>query len=210
MHEWSTEILWLQGYVSIGCEPCTRPVLPGQHEREGRWWWEDAKAKECGLHKVVCTRKLILLEDVLNFFCWLTLPCSLMLMLCCERGSTLQVGIERMPVLTAWCSGIYCRVISIIWSTTVLLRRRLNLLICSLVKMWLLWTEVILHHWQSLKIAQSPRWWCCMLLGAHSVRWAHVPLFSMSNMQYSWTWRYFKRILGWIIELLNVEKIERW
>jgi adenylyl-sulfate reductase (glutathione) len=37
--------------VSIGCEPCTRPVLPGQHEREGRWWWEDAKAKECGLHK---------------------------------------------------------------------------------------------------------------------------------------------------------------
>ncbi|KAF1882362.1 hypothetical protein Lal_00039009, partial [Lupinus albus] len=40
-----------QGYVSIGCEPCTRPVLPGQHEREGRWWWEDAKAKECGLHK---------------------------------------------------------------------------------------------------------------------------------------------------------------
>ncbi|TMW93795.1 hypothetical protein EJD97_011143 [Solanum chilense] len=40
-----------QGYVSIGCEPCTRAVLPGQHEREGRWWWEDSKAKECGLHK---------------------------------------------------------------------------------------------------------------------------------------------------------------
>jgi len=40
-----------RGYVSIGCEPCTRPVLPWQHEREGRWWWEDAKAKECGLHK---------------------------------------------------------------------------------------------------------------------------------------------------------------
>ena len=40
-----------QGYISIGCEPCTRSVLPGQHEREGRWWWEDAKAKECGLHK---------------------------------------------------------------------------------------------------------------------------------------------------------------
>jgi 3'-phosphoadenosine 5'-phosphosulfate sulfotransferase (PAPS reductase)/FAD synthetase len=40
------------GYVSIGCEPCTRPVLPGQQEREGRWWWEDAAAKECGLHKV--------------------------------------------------------------------------------------------------------------------------------------------------------------
>lgn len=39
-----------KGYVSIGCEPCTRPVLPGQHEREGRWWWEDATKKECGLH----------------------------------------------------------------------------------------------------------------------------------------------------------------
>jgi phosphoadenosine phosphosulfate reductase len=39
-----------QGFDSIGCEPCTRPVLPGQHEREGRWWWEQATQKECGLH----------------------------------------------------------------------------------------------------------------------------------------------------------------
>lgn len=39
-----------RGFVSIGCEPCTRPVLPGQHEREGRWWWEEATQKECGLH----------------------------------------------------------------------------------------------------------------------------------------------------------------
>lgn len=39
-----------RGYISIGCEPCTRAVLPGQHEREGRWWWEDGRAKECGLH----------------------------------------------------------------------------------------------------------------------------------------------------------------
>lgn len=39
-----------QGFVSIGCEPCTRPVLPNQHERQGRWWWEDAAKKECGLH----------------------------------------------------------------------------------------------------------------------------------------------------------------
>ncbi|WP_415880027.1 phosphoadenylyl-sulfate reductase [Methylomonas sp. TEB] len=38
------------GYISIGCEPCTRPVLPNQHERAGRWWWEDAAKKECGLH----------------------------------------------------------------------------------------------------------------------------------------------------------------
>lgn len=39
-----------KGYISIGCEPCTRPVTPGQHEREGRWWWEEATKKECGLH----------------------------------------------------------------------------------------------------------------------------------------------------------------
>lgn len=39
-----------QGFVSIGCEPCTRPVLPNQHEREGRWWWEEDTLKECGLH----------------------------------------------------------------------------------------------------------------------------------------------------------------
>jgi phosphoadenosine phosphosulfate reductase len=39
-----------KGYVSIGCEPCTRPVLPNQHEREGRWWWEEETKKECGLH----------------------------------------------------------------------------------------------------------------------------------------------------------------
>ncbi|TNF24930.1 MAG: phosphoadenylyl-sulfate reductase [Deltaproteobacteria bacterium] len=38
------------GFRSIGCAPCTRPVHPGQHEREGRWWWEDATKKECGLH----------------------------------------------------------------------------------------------------------------------------------------------------------------
>lgn len=40
-----------QGFVSIGCEPCTRPVGPAQHEREGRWWWEEATIKECGLHR---------------------------------------------------------------------------------------------------------------------------------------------------------------
>ncbi|MFP4654436.1 MAG: phosphoadenylyl-sulfate reductase [Methanohalobium sp.] len=39
-----------KGYISIGCEPCTRPVTPGQHEREGRWWWEEATKRECGLH----------------------------------------------------------------------------------------------------------------------------------------------------------------
>ncbi len=39
-----------RGFASIGCDPCTRPVNPGQHEREGRWWWEEATMKECGLH----------------------------------------------------------------------------------------------------------------------------------------------------------------
>lgn len=42
-----------RGFTSIGCEPCTRPVHPGQHEREGRWWWEEATKRECGLHVVV-------------------------------------------------------------------------------------------------------------------------------------------------------------
>jgi phosphoadenosine phosphosulfate reductase len=40
-----------KGFVSIGCEPCTRAVLPNQHEREGRWWWENSVDKECGFHK---------------------------------------------------------------------------------------------------------------------------------------------------------------
>ena len=42
--------LHARGYTSIGCEPCTRPILPNQHEREGRWWWEEETLKECGLH----------------------------------------------------------------------------------------------------------------------------------------------------------------
>lgn len=39
-----------QGFVSIGCEPCTRQPRPGEHERAGRWWWEDSTKRECGLH----------------------------------------------------------------------------------------------------------------------------------------------------------------
>jgi phosphoadenosine phosphosulfate reductase len=39
-----------QGFVSIGCAPCTRAVAPGEPERAGRWWWEDEDRKECGLH----------------------------------------------------------------------------------------------------------------------------------------------------------------
>ena len=39
-----------QGFVSIGCAPCTRAIQPGEPERAGRWWWEDEAKKECGLH----------------------------------------------------------------------------------------------------------------------------------------------------------------
>jgi phosphoadenosine phosphosulfate reductase len=39
-----------KGFVSIGCEPCTRAILPNEHERAGRWWWEENTKKECGLH----------------------------------------------------------------------------------------------------------------------------------------------------------------
>ena len=39
-----------KGFVSIGCAPCTRAVRAGEDFRAGRWWWEDASKKECGLH----------------------------------------------------------------------------------------------------------------------------------------------------------------
>lgn len=40
-----------QGFPSIGCQPCTRAVKPGEDLRAGRWWWEMPEHKECGLHK---------------------------------------------------------------------------------------------------------------------------------------------------------------
>ena len=39
-----------KGFLSIGCDPCTRAVKPGEDERAGRWWWERPDQKECGLH----------------------------------------------------------------------------------------------------------------------------------------------------------------
>jgi phosphoadenosine phosphosulfate reductase len=39
-----------EGYPSVGCEPCTRAVGPGDDPRSGRWWWENDDTKECGLH----------------------------------------------------------------------------------------------------------------------------------------------------------------
>lgn len=42
--------LYARGYSSIGCDPCTRAVEPGESERDGRWWWEQDAGKECGIH----------------------------------------------------------------------------------------------------------------------------------------------------------------
>ena len=49
-HEVPYHELFDHGYNSIGCAPCTRGVLPGEHERAGRWWWESDTDKECGIH----------------------------------------------------------------------------------------------------------------------------------------------------------------
>jgi phosphoadenosine phosphosulfate reductase len=49
-HEVPINSLHERGFVSIGCEPCTRAILPGEHERAGRWWWEETTKRECGLH----------------------------------------------------------------------------------------------------------------------------------------------------------------
>ncbi|PKP32168.1 MAG: phosphoadenylyl-sulfate reductase [Bacteroidetes bacterium HGW-Bacteroidetes-16] len=40
-----------KGFASIGCQPCTRAIEPGEDVRAGRWWWENPETKECGLHK---------------------------------------------------------------------------------------------------------------------------------------------------------------
>ncbi|HJP53048.1 MAG TPA: phosphoadenylyl-sulfate reductase [Pseudomonadales bacterium] len=69
LSEWSSARVWEyirandvpynklhdQGYLSIGCQPCTRSTGPNEHERAGRWWWEEATKKECGLHAINIT-----------------------------------------------------------------------------------------------------------------------------------------------------------
>lgn len=74
--DWSEEDVWNyirannvpynalhdQGYPSIGCEPCTRAIEPGEDVRAGRWWWENPDSKECGLHMV--DGKLIRIKSV--------------------------------------------------------------------------------------------------------------------------------------------------
>jgi phosphoadenosine phosphosulfate reductase len=49
-HHIPSNPLHQKGFVSIGCAPCTRAIKPGEDFRAGRWWWEDADKKECGLH----------------------------------------------------------------------------------------------------------------------------------------------------------------
>lgn len=50
-HKLPINRLYRQGYTSIGCAPCTRPVRSGEDQRSGRWWWESAQHRECGLHR---------------------------------------------------------------------------------------------------------------------------------------------------------------
>jgi phosphoadenosine phosphosulfate reductase len=74
--EWSEQDVWNyirsnnvpynplhdKGYPSIGCEPCTRSIQPGEDVRAGRWWWENPESKECGLH--VVDGKLVRIKSV--------------------------------------------------------------------------------------------------------------------------------------------------
>jgi phosphoadenosine phosphosulfate reductase len=64
LYRWSEKMIWEyihknqipynelhdKNFPSIGCQPCTRAVAPGEDSRSGRWWWEDQGHKECGLH----------------------------------------------------------------------------------------------------------------------------------------------------------------
>ena len=50
-HNIPYNLLHDRGFPSIGCEPCTRAIEPGEDVRAGRWWWENELHKECGLHK---------------------------------------------------------------------------------------------------------------------------------------------------------------
>jgi phosphoadenosine phosphosulfate reductase len=49
-HNVPTNRLHARGYPSVGCEPCSRAVAPGDDPRAGRWWWENADTRECGIH----------------------------------------------------------------------------------------------------------------------------------------------------------------
>ncbi len=59
LHRLPVNPLYARGYVSIGCEPCTRALRPGEDARAGRWWWESATTKECGLHQNLAPMDLV-------------------------------------------------------------------------------------------------------------------------------------------------------
>lgn len=48
-----------KGFPSIGCQPCTRAVLPGEDIRSGRWWWENPESRECGLHPLRGNQRVV-------------------------------------------------------------------------------------------------------------------------------------------------------
>ena len=49
-HDVPTNRLHAEGYPSVGCDPCSRAIAPGDDSRAGRWWWENPETKECGIH----------------------------------------------------------------------------------------------------------------------------------------------------------------
>jgi thioredoxin-dependent adenylylsulfate APS reductase len=49
-HQVPTNRLHAKGYPSVGCDPCSRAIRPGEDQRAGRWWWENAENRECGIH----------------------------------------------------------------------------------------------------------------------------------------------------------------
>lgn len=52
-----------KGFPSIGCQPCTRAVNPGEDVRAGRWWWEEPEHKECGLHNRPLKNQVVNVQD---------------------------------------------------------------------------------------------------------------------------------------------------
>jgi phosphoadenosine phosphosulfate reductase len=56
-HDVPYNVLHDKGFPSIGCKPCTRAIQPGEDSCAGRWWWENAEHKECGLHNSEILRK---------------------------------------------------------------------------------------------------------------------------------------------------------
>ncbi len=72
LHDWSHDRVWKyirtnkipynplhdKGFLSIGCQPCTRAIKEGEDIRAGRWWWEQPESKECGLHNSPVYKKM--------------------------------------------------------------------------------------------------------------------------------------------------------